>query len=211
MMSAWQILITSIPHRHAKLLRLLDALDRQLPRTGVGVLLYRDDLEVAYGDKTQALIDAATADYVCCIDDDDLVAPDYVERIATVLEELPQYVGFKVRWTRDGVQQRPVIHSLACGGWHDHSDRLDRDITQFNPIRRDLALLGRWEGGWEAERRWGNEVRATGCVKDEVFLDEELYYYQETPGDGFQVQRQPLGTMQPLPDYPWLKQIGPYA
>lgn len=208
----WDILITSIPHRHGKLLRLLDELGRQVPKyEGTGVILYRDDLELCYGGKTQALIDAATADYVCCIDDDDMVAPHFVQDITFALLSRPDYVGFKVRWTRDGVQQRPVTHSLACGGWHDHGHQLERDITQFNPVRRDLALLGRWEGGWEAERRWANEVRATGCVKDEVFIDEELYWYQETPGDGFQVQRQPLGTVPPLPGYPWLRQIGPYA
>jgi hypothetical protein len=210
-MPTWQVLVTSIPHRHEKLLRLLAEFDRQLPRTGVGVLLYRDDLELCYGGKTQALIDASVADYICCVDDDDMVAPYYVAKIADALEELPQYVGFRVKWTQDGVPQKPVTHSLACGGWRDMHDQLERDIAQFNPIRRDLALLGTWEGGWEAERRWGDQVRATGTVKDEVFIGEELYYYQETTYDSFKTDRRPLGRMPELPAYPWLKQIGPYA
>jgi hypothetical protein len=210
-MSGWQILVTSIPHRHQKLLRLLDALDQQLPRTGVGVLLYRDDLELCYGGKIQALVEASTADYVCCVDDDDMVAPDYVEKIAAVLEELPQYVGFRVRWTQNTVPQKPVVHSLACGGWQDTPGQLERDISEKNPVRRDIALLGTWEGGWEAERRWSAGVRAAGVLKYEVFIDEELYYYQETLGDSFSTSRQPLGHMPELPDYPWLRQIGPYA
>lgn len=210
MMHSWQVLITSIPHRHEKLLELLECLDGQA-QPGFGALLYRDDLEVSYGDKTQVLIEAATADYVSCVDDDDLLAPDAVEKVITALEKLPQYVGFRVRWTRDGVPQLPVVHSLACGGWHDRPERLERDITQFNPIRRDLALLGRWEGGYEAERRWAAGVRDSQRVGDEEFIDEELYYYRESTADTFKTDRQKLGHMPELPSYPWLRQIGPYA
>jgi hypothetical protein len=208
--ATWDILITSIPHRHQKLCLLLDELDRQV-KTGVGVILYRDDLELSYGGKTQALVEASAADYVCCIDDDDMIAPDYVDKITDALASDPDYVGFLVRWTKDGNPQRKVIHSLACGGWRDHADRLERDITQFNPVRRVLALHGTWEGGWEAERRWSSQVRAAESVADEVFLSEELYWYRETTHDTFQSQRRPTGHMPELPSYPWLRQIGPYA
>jgi hypothetical protein len=210
--TTWDILTTSIPHRHEKLLELLKCLDEQMTYPGTGMILYRDDLEVAYGDKTQALIEASAADYVSCIDDDDLVAPDFVSRVMRALEAGPQYVGFNVRWTRDGVPQKPVIHSLSCGGWHDKPERLERDITQFNPIRRDLALLGKWAGGYEAERRWGNEVRNAQRVGDEDFIGPgEMYYYRECAQDTFKTDRQKLGHMPELPAYPWLRQIGPYA
>lgn len=210
-MYSWQVMITSIPHRHEKLLRLLEDLDKQW-EPGFGAILYRDDLEVPYGDKTQALMEAATADYVSSVDDDDLLAPGAVHVILGALEdELPQYVGFNVRWTRDGVYQKPVVHSLACGGWHDKPDRLERDITQFNPMLRSIALQGRWEGGYEAERRWAAEVRATGKCNSEAFIGEELYFYRESGGDTFKTDRKPAGVMPELPSYPWLTQIGPYA
>lgn len=208
----WDILVTSIPHRHEKLLRLLAALDEQVPKyDGVGVLLYRDDLEVPYGDKTQALIEASQADYVCSMDDDDLPAPHYVQGITFALLDRPHYVGFRVRWTLDGQPCLPVTHSLKCPGWQDFPDCLVRDITQFNPVRRDLCLLGKWEGGYMAERRWSDQVRATGKCTDEVFIDAELYYYQESGGDTFKTDRKPMRKMPELPAYPWLRQIGPYA
>ena len=212
-MPTWDILTTSIPHRHDTLLLLLEELNRQVPGSdGVGVILYRDDLEVSYGDKTQALINASEADYVSSVDDDDMVAPDFVEKVmnALFLDE-PDYVGFRVRWTQNGVPCRPVVHSLAYSGWDDSGSELKRDITQFNPVRRELALLGTWEGGWQAERRWGDQLRASGKVKTETFIDQEMYYYQERPGNSFQADRKPLRTMADLPSYPWLRQIGPYA
>lgn len=210
-MTTWDILTTSIPHRHEKLLTLLETLDPQM-RPGIGLLLYRDDLEVPYGEKTRALIEASTADYVCSLDDDDSVAPDYVDKIADALEEHePDYVGFRVRWTQNGEPRRPVIHSLACGGWHDHLHELQRDIAQFNPLRREYAMPEAWAGGWEAERRWSDAVRASGKVQREVYIDEELHYYQENLHDNFRSGRSPMGVMPELPSYPWLKQIGPYA
>lgn len=211
-MAIWDILIASIPHRHATLLPLLAELDRQL-QPGVGVIMYRDDLEASYGAKTQALVRASSARYVSCADDDDMVAPDFIAKVLRALahDPVPDYVGFRVKWTRDGVEQVPVYHSLQCGGWRNLPDRLERDIAQFNPIRRELSLLGTWEGGNGAEVRWGSQVRATGQCRSEVFIDEPLYWYQEKLSDTFLTPRQPLGAMPELPSYPWLRQIGPYA
>ncbi len=141
----WDILITSIPHRHDKLLALLAELDGQMC-PGVGVILYRDDLEVPYGDKTRALIEASDADYVSSIDDDDSVAPGFVSRVLAALRTEPDYVGFRVRWTQDGKPRIPVTHSLTFPGWKDTAWELQRDIAQFNPVRRAFAVPEAWEG-----------------------------------------------------------------
>jgi len=206
----WDVMITSIPHRHATLLRLLECLDAQA-EPGFGAILYRDDLEASYGYKTQMLTEASGADYVSSVDDDDLLAPDAVRRIMSAIQAGPDYIGFRVRWNRDGVRERKVIHSLHCGEWRETPECLYRDITQFNPIRRELSLLHTWEGGYEAERRWGNTLRASGQVKTEVLIDDEVYYYEERTNDTFTSGRTALGTMEPLPSYPWLRQIGPYS
>jgi hypothetical protein len=208
----WDMLIATIPHRDASLRLLLAELDRQLRGYGrprAGVRIYRDNLEHGYGNKTQDLINSSTAGYISCIDDDDMVAPDFVERVLAALGTWPDYVGFPVRWTVDGVPQCPVEHSLRHGGWHDSAGMLKRDIAQFNPIRRELALLGTWEGGYQAERRWGDQVRATGRVATEVWIDEPMYYYQDSPTDTFMITRQPFppDAISPLPSYPWLTAI----
>jgi hypothetical protein len=175
---------------------------------GVGAILYRDNLTVSYGAKTQAMIEASTADYVSCVDDDDLLAPDGVARICAALRERPDYVGFDVAWTRDGVPQIPVRHSLSCPRWHNGEDMLARSVMQFNPIRRDIALDGTWEGGYEAEIRWGDGVIAAGRCKREVFIGgPPVYLYRERQMDTFKTARQPVppGLIPALPAYPWLR------
>jgi hypothetical protein len=191
----WDVLICSIPHRHVTLLELLADLNRQW-QPGFGALIYRDNLEDSYGAKTQTLLNRSRTQYVSCIDDDDLLAPDGVARIMAALQAQPDYVGFMVRWTTDGVPEVPVEHSLAHSNWTNRPDILLRDITQFNPIRRELALLGTWEGG--------------KCVSQAWLPDPPVYYYRSSSKDTFKMERFPMPQDQIplLPSYPWLTVVG---
>jgi hypothetical protein len=194
----WQLLIPHIPHRHAKLLELLDVLAAQM-RPGVEILVFTDNLEHSYAEKCQALADAATADYTSHLGNDDSVSPDFIPRVLEALEQEPDYVGFKVRYTEAGVRQMPVIHSLQCGCWSDTPEVLLRDLMYYNPIRRELAEQVRFRGPY-CDVEWADDLRALGCVKTEVFIDEELHYYQRDPADNFHTPREPMP--EPLPPLP---------
>lgn len=212
----WDVLIATIPHRHDKLTGLLAELERQGARVpGFGVRVFRDNMETAYGDKCQVLVDSSAAEYVSFFDDDDFPAPDFVARVMAALEaERPDYVGFAVEWTRDGHPQVPVEHSLRHAGWAAQPDMLTRDIVHFNPIRRELALLGRWEGGYAADGRWADQVRASGRVRTEAWLDGgPAYQYRNSTSAGFESLRAPwddAGYEQamPLPRGDWLTLVG---
>ena len=209
----WDILITAIPHRHATLRELLDNLDNQLREADpdhlqVTVRIYRDNLTTPYGDKTRMLLDSSLATYVSCVDDDDLIAPGGVARVLEALAEWPDYVGFVVGWTRDGQPQMRVEHSLRHPAWDNGADMLRRSVMQFNPIRREIALAGRWWGGYEAERRWQQDVIRTGHCKREVWLpDPPVYLYRESTADTFRSERKAFAPedIPPLPSYPWLR------
>lgn len=200
----FDILVNLIPHRLAKFTNLLDVLEPQIV-PGVRVLVAYDNLETPWTAKCNALQDAATADYVAHIDDDDLVAEDYVSQILQAISKKPDYVGFKVLWTQDGWPRLPVIHSLVCAGWQDTPERLLRDITDKNPLRRDLALLARWEGGNGADRTWADQLR--GNVKTEEFIDKELYFYREETDDTYLTGRIPFVSPPVPPKRPWVTYI----
>ena len=215
MSGLWDILITSIPHRHEMLCGLLAELDGQIQgnlttlQWTPGVIVYRDNLEATYGDKTQFLMETSRADYVSCIDDDDMVAPDYVRRVRAALETKPDYVGYPVRWTRDGVLQIRVEHSLRHYGWGENGNLVWRDLSEKNPIRRELSLLGRFTGGWEADRRWADLIRDSGRCKTEAWIDDPMYYYREVQDVSFRATREPMPLPLPrLPRYPWLTTVG---
>ena len=194
----WDILICSIWHRTEMLDALLEELERQrIP--GVGIRVCWDNLDLEYGAKCQRLLESSTADYVCFIDDDDWIAPHYVQAIDLALWTEPDYVGFTVRYTEDGLLQVPVTHSLA---WENRPDGLVRDIVHFNPIRRELALQGSWDGGNGADRRWADQVRRTGLVTYETWGGNELYHYRHRAADTFCAPREPLAEQPQRPDYP---------
>jgi hypothetical protein len=204
-MTTWQILMTTIPHRHAKLAALLERLDAQM-QPGVTALIYRDNLEVTYEQKLQALVDEAHAEYVSVLQCDDSVSADYVPRVLKALESRPDYVGYRVRYTEAGVRQMPVIHSLACGGWHDSPRQLQRDLCYFNPIRLELARQVRFRGPY-CDTEWADDLRALRCVRTEEFIDDEIFWYQRDPADNFHTPRQPVpeDKIPDLPSYPWLE------
>jgi glycosyltransferase involved in cell wall biosynthesis len=197
MTPTWDILIASIPHRDHMLTELLAELDRQ-HQPGVGVLIFRDNIDIQYGDKCQRLLDASHAEYVSFLDDDDWIEPDFIDVIREALDQRPDYVGFNVDFTEDGVKQMPVIHSLQHTGWVDNPEALYRDIVHFNPIRRDLAVQSKWAGGCGADRHWADGLRELGCVKTEVYIDRELHHYRHV-GGSFTVPMR-LAECPPQPD-----------
>ena len=208
----WQILIATIPHRHEMLCGLLAELDAQM-RPGVAVLAFRDNCERTIAAKRQLLLTSATADYVCFCDDDDWIAPGYTGLIRMALQEDPDYVGFRVRWLVDGEDQlMPIFHSLRYQGWWHDQAGIYRDISHLNPLRRRLALLGRYEGAdYSEDSRWAAQVRASGQVRTQAWIGESLYWYRWRSADHSGQPRVPLPASQikPLPAYPWLAWLDP--
>jgi hypothetical protein len=210
----WDILLPTLPHRHGMLCRILAEIDRQW-QPGLGMLIIRDNLQrggnASYG-KWQDLQEWSQADYTSFIGDDDWFDPQFVAKIMAALETDPDYVGFKVRYTYDGVPQQKVEHRLAHAGWYSSGDTLYRDLVHHNPIRRQLALLTEWDTSrQDSDVLWAAALRSTGRVRTEVWIPEELYYYQETsrswtrwPSTG-RPEPLPEEEIEPIPEYHWLK------
>lgn len=179
MAARWSILIASHTSRVEKLSRLAGLLAPQLtPEVEAVVLLNRGG---KFGDLRQALALEATGEWLSYVDDDDRVPDDYVASILGALESEPDYVGFDVEVTdiggtigRPGKKYR-AIHSIRYNRWHQRGDTFYRHVSHLNPIRRDIALLAGWEGGYSEDHRWAD--RARPHVHREVYVDKVLYFY----------------------------------
>jgi hypothetical protein len=195
----WDILICSIAHRTGMLEVLLRELQRQLV-PGVGVRVCRDNLEASVGEKRQRLVESSQADYVSFVDDDDMVSMDYVAKILDALRERPDYIGFRVYYTEGGSLGLPAYHSLVHGDWFETDQGLYRDISHLNPIRRELALKARFDGGRGEDVRWASDLRKLGCIRSEIWVDGEVYWYRHYHDRGFTVSstQPPMPLMPPL-------------
>ena len=74
------ILVCTTTERKHFLDRLLDTLNKQITDR-IEVIVESDDGIMKIGKKRNMLLDKASGDYVCFVDDDDLVSDDYCEKI----------------------------------------------------------------------------------------------------------------------------------
>ena len=90
-MKKLSILIPSIPQRRKTFLtRMLDYLELQIKdRDDVEILCLYDNQSLILGNKRNALLTAATAQYITFVDDDDWVVPHYVSKIIEAIDTNP--------------------------------------------------------------------------------------------------------------------------
>src|SRR6185503_5081494 len=133
------------------------------------------DYSISVGDNRQQLRDSATGTYSVYIDDDDLVADDYVERVLEAVETDADYIGYYLERYDDGRLTGRFKHSISEG-----------NISNVNPIKTDIALTQTMSGGFGEDRRWWNPLRESGFVQTESFIDETMYfyYYRSAKSDG---------------------------
>lgn len=175
------ILICTIASRTESLGRLLDRLQGQMVE-GVEVLTECDAGEITTGEKRNILIGRGSGDYLCFIDDDDAVAPNYIPAIVSAFSSNPDCVGFKSRRFQDGNLIGDCTYSLRCANKPDTIDdneklrHFSRTPCHLTPIRRDHVLATRFMPWcFSEDRDFGNRVLP--LLKTEAFIDEYLYDY----------------------------------
>lgn len=170
------ILIATVGRRSDKFRRLLGVLMPQVKRSpDIEVIAYWNNGEEPIGKIRKDLIEYAKGDYICFIDDDDLIPNDYCELILEALKSKPDYVGFRVRLFNDGVEMPPVFHSVRYEYWSQDEAGYYRNITHLNPIKRSIAQQGKFEGGVGEDVQWSESVFR--LVKTEVYIDKVMYFY----------------------------------
>ena len=158
---------------HAELLR------QTKDHPEVELIVACDAKQISIGKKRQNLLEAATGDYVCYIDDDDWISVDYVVTILDALKSKPDCVGFEIHCTKNGGAVESAIASMRYKQWGDHQDgyRYNRSIYHKTPVRRELALqVGFPDLRYAEDKFYSAGVQA--LCKTEVFIKRVLYYYR---------------------------------
>lgn len=174
-MKKLSILIVTLKSRENLFLNLKRILKNQLTPE-VEVLVSCDEKESSIGAKRNSLLHSATGEYICYIDDDDIVSPFYVSKILKAIEEKPDCVGIKGVITLKNIGPRLFEHSLQNTSWFEKDNIYYRCPNHLNPIKRDIALSVGFPNISDQEDR-AYSFNLQGKLKTETLIDEPIYYY----------------------------------
>jgi glycosyltransferase involved in cell wall biosynthesis len=172
--------ILSLTNRKPSLAKLMERLNPQL-NSSVEVITKVDGGQKTRAQKRNEVIDEARGKHLCFIDDDDLVAENYVAKLLEALSSDPDAVGFKVRRFENGVQKGEAIHSMQYAeykDWYRGTWRVyHRPINHLCPCRTTAAQIVRFRDEDGEMEDIGYARRMRDFVKSEVLIDEFLYDY----------------------------------
>lgn len=172
------ILIATIKEREDQFIDLYNELLRQSSSLQTQVI--SDDTPkslTSIGSKRNNLLKQASGEYIVFFDDDDFPNPNYVSSILSALESKPDCVGFKIQMTTNGANPQTCIHSLRNKKWEFKNGTYLRNVTHFNPVKRELAL----QVGFPNLRFGEDKVysdKISKLCKKEVFIDDYLFNYR---------------------------------
>lgn len=175
------ILIATLGQREVRFQRLLKRLIPQAKETEI--LVYWNNFERPLPEIRQALVKEARGDYVCFIDDDDMVPTYYVAEILKATQNNPDYVGWRMQLYMNGEKVKPTFHSLKYDRWDEDENGYYRNISHLNPIKRELALKENFivPEGIPEDYDWAK--RMVQHVKTEQYIDRVMYHYYPSAED----------------------------
>lgn len=182
---SWTILIPTLGQRRDQLRRLLDVLLPQLDAYDgwVRVLAWWNVGSPPLPEIRQGLVDAATADYVSFVDDDDMVPDYFADEVMAALEAWPDKVSWQTQIYLRGKPKQIAYHGLKYGRWYaERGGDLFRDVTHITPIKTSIARLADFRRnplGKPEDQAWVAQVR--GHLRTEVVIDKIMYHYFYDP------------------------------
>jgi len=179
----WTIGILHLPKRANFYNALMSELNKQIKLLNaeniIEIITETDNGENSVGKKRNNVIDKAKGEYVCFIDDDDMITDIYVSKTLKALETKPdvvELVGFLPKYNL------PFIHNLNCGG-HFKKDGIQfRTPNHLNTIKTEIAKQVRYpEISHGEDQDYSHRLWNSSLMKTESLIGERMYIYQFNP------------------------------
>lgn len=177
------ILICTMISRERYLERLIKILKAQRRRE-VEVIINKDNGEKSIGQKRNELIGKATGEYICFIDDDDIVVDTYIDSILYCINKSsPDVVGFELDYFVDDKLTGKAFHSIKYNSWFEQPDDVNkgqmlyyRNPNHLNPIKSVLIPDKIFPEINNGEDRVYS-MSLLPLLKSEEYIDKSMYRY----------------------------------
>jgi glycosyltransferase involved in cell wall biosynthesis len=179
------ILIPTLPERAEKFNKLFFDINFQIEMQNafgiVEVLIDEAPKGKSIGEKRNQLLQKASGEYVCFIDDDDKLSNDYIRLILKALQSKPDCISLKGVITFDGHDPKIFEHSIRYSEYRTTANVItyERYPNHLNVIKSSIAKQFKFqEISFGEDTDWATQIHKSGLLKKEVHIDEILYYYK---------------------------------
>lgn len=176
------ILICTIPSRYASFMRLRTELYSQILPHADDVELIFDSGNRSIGAKRNSLLERASGEYLCFIDDDDWISPNYIDWLILGIGSNSDCCSLKGLYTVNGKQDGIFEHSLKYNEWRNDllgEVKYERYPNHLNCIRSAIAKQFRFpDKNFGEDYDWSAQVHESGMIKTEFYIPDTIYYYK---------------------------------
>lgn len=173
------VLICHLPERENFLKLLLSRLQPQAIDVPVEIITADHPRGViSIGEKRNILVNESKGEYVCFIDDDDLISGNYVSNVLRATKNNPDCVGINGKYLVRGKPEWTFRHSITVERWcKDKARRIYyRTPNHLNPIKRELVIQCPFP-----DKQFGEDKDFSDAIKPflktEFFVELPIYYY----------------------------------
>lgn len=178
----WDILIPTIENRFEKFKELCNELNRQIKENNlseyIDILEFSDKIgENVIGAKRNYLLESSNAEYVCFIDDDDIISETYIKDIYNCLLENVDCVTFNGEYYVNGLLANK-FNIRVDNSYIEKDGILLRPINHLCPIKRSIALKAKYPDTTSMEDfTYTMRLKQLNINFKESFIDKALYKY----------------------------------
>jgi glycosyltransferase involved in cell wall biosynthesis len=138
--------------------------------------------EATIGQKRNSLLQRAAGDYVCFVDDDDSLAPNYLQHIFEGIARKVDCCSLKGIITTDGKNPLVFEHSIKYSAYKTNPDgsaiKYERYPNHLNTIKTSIAKQFKFpEINHGEDTDWATQLFKSGLIKTEHYIDDIIYYY----------------------------------
>lgn len=178
------ILIPTLKSRRTFLSDLLFVLNEQIYKAGylheIEILTHDGEKPMKIGKKRNELLNNAKGEYVCFIDDDDMVSSDYIETIMQGILKGADCVSLRGVRKEDGKIDGVFEHSIKYNAYKTTKNAIkyERYPNHLNTIKASIAKQFKFqEINHGEDTDWATQIFQSGLIKTEYYTDKELYFY----------------------------------
>lgn len=174
------ILIPTLPKRAHMLAELMASLQKQIAHEGAEVEILTDSRTgISIGEKRNKLLQAASGDYLCFVDDDDMVSDYYIYCIMSALQSNPYCCSLNGVITTDGRNPKRFINSIKYNSYFESDGVYYRPPNHLNVIRASIAKQFEFnDSSFGEDTDWAMRICRAGVLKTEAEIEDTLYFYR---------------------------------